>query len=474
MHGLYDKLYEYSKDDYYPMHMPGHKRNTQMMHMVNPYRLDITEIDDFDNLHQPEGILKELAQRLSMLYGSEKSFPLVNGSTAGNLAGISAATNRGDDVLVARNSHKSVYHAIMLMGLKPQYIYPQIIAQTPLNGGILAKEIELALINNKKIKLVVITSPTYEGVVSDISAIADIVHAHGALLMIDEAHGAHFGFHESFPQSAVTLGADLVIQSLHKTLPALTQSAVLHSNKEELNHKIQRYLAIYESSSPSYLLMAGIDRCISILEEQRNELFDHYYNHLQEFYHGVKALKNLKVVERQGSLQEGVYALDPSKITVLIRNADITGYGLQELLRTKYHIIMEMAAPEYVLGMTSFCDTQEGFMRLSEALLSIDKELTQANPIKIQVAVNPTKPQQVLCPGEAMEQKTEGIKLSDSTGRISAAYISLYPPGTPLLVPGERIDKELLSYLQWIKKEAYTVTGLIGDQFDEIEVVCSQ
>ena len=471
MDKLYDKLEAYAKEDYYPMHMPGHKRNIELMEMTNPYRLDITEIDGFDNLHQPEGILKQLADRLSLLYGAKKSFPLVNGSTAGNLAGISSATNRGDKVLFARNSHKSVYHAAIIMGLKPVYCYPQVVSQIPINGGILAVSIEEALIKHRDIKLVVITSPTYEGVVSDIRSIVDIVHRYGALLLVDEAHGAHFGFHKGFPLSAVTQGADLVIQSLHKTLPALTQTAVLHSNRAELNHIIQRYLAIYQSSSPSYVLMSGIDLCLRVLEEKGDELFEIYEQRLQEFYCAMEELKVLKVVGRQFIGQSGIFDLDPSKITISVRNSKISGHHLQELLRTKYHIILEMAAPEYALAMTSICDTEEGFHRLAEALLAIDRELESTPNNQFTIEYNKLKPEQVLSPQEAVDQTSEIIKLLDSAGRISAAFISLYPPGAPILVPGERMDEEFLKYLLWIRQEGFTVTGLTGDNLDEIEVV---
>ena len=476
MDRLYDKLISYTGQDFYPMHMPGHKRNTKLMQMVNPYGIDITEIEGFDNLHQAEGILKHLSERLSSLYGAGESFPLINGSTAGILAGISAATSLGDSVLFARNVHKSVYHAAILRGLKPTYIYPPQISQIPINGGIYSKKVEELLIKNQNIKLVVITSPTYEGVVSDIQSIAKVVHSYGAYLLVDEAHGAHFGFHQGFPKSAVSQGADLVIQSLHKTLPAFTQTAVLHSNCPLLNRKLQQNLAIYQSSSPSYLLMAGMDRCISMLEDQGKALFDSYDRRLQSFYQSMKALKYLSMADDRLIEQAGIYDFDPSKITISVKDTDLSGHQLQELLRKDYHIEMEMAAPEYVLGMTSIGDTEEGFHRLAEALLAIDRKLgsrelrqsekTEKEPIK-----DLLRPLQALLPQEAVEQKSEQVRLRDSAGRISATFISLFPPGSPILVPGERIDIELLEYLNWVKQEKITITGLIGDQADEIEVV---
>jgi arginine/lysine/ornithine decarboxylase len=454
--------------------------------MENPYAIDITEIPGFDNLHQPEGVLLSLSQRISQLYGSGKAYPLVNGSTAGILAGISAAVNRGDKILLVRNAHKSVYHAVILMGLVPVYCYPQKVEGTTLYGGILPEKIEEALITDEEIRLVVITSPTYEGVVSDIRAISEIVHRHGALLLVDEAHGAHFGFHEGFPESSVTLGADLVIQSLHKTLPALTQSAVLHSNNNCLNDKIEKYLAIYESSSPSYLLLAGMENCVQILEEKTKELFDAYDKKLNRFYQSMMQLKRLRLMTQEVVGRHGIYALDRSKLIIYDLEKKVTGHQLQELLYKNYHIVMEMEAPEYVLGMTSICDTAEGFDRLERALLEIDRELDSAcgavetykmYPVKEKMSKIGTElpssyiPVQAMLPAMAWDVPTELIEFSESAGRISANFLCLFPPGSPILVPGEVIDSRLIQYIEQVKQEGISVTGLTGENKDRINVV---
>lgn len=472
MDRLYDKLISYVNEDYYPMHMPGHKRNETMMQMVNPYKLDITEIDGFDNLHQPEGILKDLSGRIEQLYGARKSFPLVNGSSAGILAGISAATRKGEKILIARNSHKSVYHAVTLMGLEPIYIYPAMVDEFSLGGGISARETEELLINNSDIRLVVITSPSYEGVVSDIGNIAEAAHRHGALLFVDEAHGAHFGFHEGFPKSALSLGADLVVQSLHKTLPSFTQTAVLHSNHAELNNKLQQYLAIFQSSSPSYLLMAGMDRCISMLEDKGKELFQEYYEKLAEFSRSMRGLKRLKLAGRELVGKSEVYDFDLSKIMISVRNTDLTGHQLMKKLHDQYHIDMEMPAPDHILGMTSICDTQDGFSRLKEALITIDSS-TRFIPCSAGL-YELMRPVQVIFPGEAVDHVTCHVNLNNSIGKVSAVFISLFPPGSPLIVPGERIEEGMIRYLQQVKKDGITITGLSGNGMDEIEVcACS-
>ena len=481
MDRLYDELVNYSKEDYYPMHMPGHKRNTDLLPMDNPYKIDITEIEGFDNLHQAEGILKTLSSRISKLFKAEKSYPLINGSTVGILTAISASTRKGDKILVARNSHQSVYHAIALRELKPYYIYPVPVKEISISGGISALQVEDMLIKNGDITLVVITSPTYEGVVSDIGAISHVVHRHGALLLVDEAHGAHFGFHEGFPKSAVTLGADLVIQSLHKTLPAFTQTAVLHTNRLELDHKIVQFLAIYQSSSPSYLLLCGMDRCISMLEDNAKPLFNSFFEKLEEFYQSMEALKSIKLLNRKIIGRYSIYNLDPSKLTISVRDSALNGHQMNELLQNKYHIVMEMETIDYVLGMTSICDTKEGFGRLAEALLTIDhEEAAFSGKHPSEGNTDLWKPVQAILPSEAMERKSEFVKLKDSRGKVSAALVCLYPPGSPLLVPGEIIEDEFLEVIEKAKLTGLKVTGLHGeiserhgDVQDEIEVVCT-
>lgn len=470
---LYEKLISYANKDYYPMHMPGHKRNVDMMHMPNPYMLDITEIEGFDNLHQAEGVLEELSLRISRLYGSKRAYPLVNGSTAGILAAISAATCRGDKVLVARNAHKSVYNAIMLMGLEPVYYYPHLIDDSSIFGGILTTEIEALLINNPGIKAVIITSPTYEGIVSDIKKISDIVHRYNALLIVDEAHGAHFGFIKQLPESAVTLGADLVIQSLHKTLPSFTQTAILHSNRNDIISRLARYLACYESSSPSYILLAGIDRCISILEDRGKELFEAYYGRLKHFYDSISGLEKIRVLDWNIIGRSGVFDWDPSKLTVCVKNTDINGRRLQDILRKDYHIEMEMAALDYALGIAGICDTDEGFRRMSTALLEIDKNCRPILPGESKadnILKAAVKPERILLPCELEGYETEIVNMDESVGRIAAGCISLFPPGCPLIVAGERIDRELIDYIKQVKQTGISINGLTGENKDGIEV----
>ena len=260
---IYEKLKAYSDSDYYGFHMPGHKRKMHMSWDADPYTVDITEIEGFDDLHHAEGILKEAQERAARIYHADETHFLVNGSTVGILSAIMGVTDKGDQILVARNCHKSVYHAIYLNELEPVYVYPEYDEKTGLNGEVKADEIALLLEKNPNIKAVMIVSPTYDGVVSDVKKIAEVAHAHEIPLIVDEAHGAHFGFDPYFPKNANENGADIVIHSVHKTLPSLTQTALLHINGTFVNReKVRMYLHMLQSSSPSYVLMASIDECM--------------------------------------------------------------------------------------------------------------------------------------------------------------------------------------------------------------------
>jgi len=367
---LLDKLKNHSREDVYPMHMPGHKRNTSVLPDDLPFDIDITEISGFDDLKNPQGVLLDTAKLAAELYHSKHAFLLVNGSTVGILASIGAHTKRGDAILVTTGCHWSVSNAAELFGLNISYITPQIDSSTGVPCSMSPTAVKEALEENRNIKLVVLTSPSYEGVVSDVKAIADIVHEFGALLMVDSAHGAHLGFSETFPQSPFTLGADIVVISLHKTLPALTQCSLLHICSERADiEQTNKMLYILQTSSPSYVLMASIDHCLRLLKSDGKRLFAEYEKNLLDFYERVSSLKKLAVFRKSNS---DVFDFDAGKIVLITKNTAVSGTELMEILRDKYSIELEKATADYAIAMTSICDQTEGFMRLADALYDLD------------------------------------------------------------------------------------------------------
>lgn len=457
---LYQQLISYGESDVYPFHMPGHKRRA--LPFPNPYTIDITEIDGFDNLHHAEGLIREAEERAAKLYGADRSYYLVNGSTCGLLAAICAAARRGDKVLAARNCHKAVYHAVSMQGLAVEFLYPAI-TRGDLQGQITAAQVEEALTKHPDIAVVILTSPTYEGIVSDVAAIAACCHAHGAALIVDEAHGAHFGFGAGFPENAVRLGADAVIMSLHKTLPSFTQTALLHCNGTRIDPgRVARYLGVYETSSPSYLFMAGMDACIDLIREQGAELFAEYRRRLDAFYRDTADLTQLHVMRREDLCKEEAYDWDDSKL--MIYAGTMGGEALHQELLGHYHLQMEMVSADYVLGMTSLMDTDEGMRRLVTALHEIDEknrkpdlggEVPEAGFTARMYRENPRRMQIY----QALDLPYREVPFDEAVGKMAADYVYLYPPGIPLIVPGEVITEEFIRHIRECRERKLNVEG---------------
>lgn len=449
---LYDKLKNYSNSGIYPFHMPGHKRS-QFNNSVLPYQLDLTEIDGFDNLHNAQGCIKQIEVKAQEAYSVPKAHLLVNGSTCGNLAAIRTLTRPNDKVLIARNCHISVYNAVELCRLEPVYIMPQTLDSYAINTSILPSDVEASLSENPDIKLVILTSPTYEGVTSDIKSISQICHIHGAKLFVDEAHGAHFPFSDKFPQNAVSNGADAAVVSLHKTLPSLTQTALLLINDAELDEQFQANLAIFETSSPSYLLMSSVESCLDFVSKNKKG-FDYYTSRLEKFYAKCKPLKNLKILYNNLP-DSSIFDYDFGKILISTTNTELNGKELANILRKNYKIETEMAHTDYVLAMTSVCDTSVGFDRLANALLEIDKTLACTKQETHHS--NLILPQKQFNPYQRSDFSSEFLPLDSCENRASLEYIQAYPPGIPLIVPGEILSKDVLLLIKKLLTQSIDV-----------------
>lgn len=461
---LYEKLKTYSESDYYGFHMPGHKRNTQTGNSLLPYSIDITEIDGFDDLHHADGILRTAQERAAYVYHAQETHFLINGSTAGILSAILGTTKKGDQILVARNCHKSVYHAIYMNELCPVYLYPGYEEHYQLNTRISAAEVERALEEHPQIRAVVLVSPTYDGVVSDIRAIAQTVHAKGIPLIVDEAHGAHFGFHPYFPENANVCGADLVIHSVHKTLPALTQTALLHMNGTIVDReRVRRYLHMLQTSSPSYVLMASIDSCVNLLEKEAETLFADYVEKLSDARARLHKTERIRLVRPVDERKDYV-SFDNSKIILSTAETDWNGRELYYALLDKYHLQPEMMAGDYVLAMTSVSDTQEGFDRLVKAVCETDRKVGAGLKKKPGGSLVRTVQAYTSAGVERAVASAKGVpqyvRWEESAGFISLEYAYLYPPGIPLIVPGERITEQAIQRMTDYRECGYSVEGM--------------
>lgn len=505
---LKKELEEYTGSGIYPFHMPGHKRRISPAAGI-AVDCDLTEVEGTDDLHQAHGILRAAMDRTAAFFGSRKTWFLVGGSTTGNLAAIRAVAPMGSEIIAARNCHKSVYHAIELGALQVHWIWPAVEKNSGICGSITPAQVKEALEQFPGSRAVVLTSPTYEGVVSDIAGIAAVCHAHrrgsseaemqkaaaeeaaerrgqgGIPLLVDEAHGAHLGLFETdyFPDSAVHQGADLIVQSAHKTLPSLTQTALLHLNGTRVDPgMVEEQLNIFETSSPSYLLLCSLDGCTGLLRKDGAALFHSWRERLEALDAALeeRPLQHLQILCHGNDSKEAhplFYAYDPGKLLIHLAGQGAglqTGEALAACLRRKFRIETEMHCGRNVLCMTSCADTQEGYERLTEALRKVDERLQAetAGPAEDPAAA---AVRQVMTIAEAVLQPKEWIPEEDSIGRVAAEYVYPYPPGIPVLVPGEEITEGVLQTLCELRQQGsqLVLTGSRSpEERGEARLVC--
>lgn len=493
---LYEELQKLDNENAYPFHMPGHKR--QVDWIKDPHAIDITEVPGYDNLHDAHGILASEMARAANIYGAKQSFLLVNGSTCGNLAAVFAATEQHDTVLLGRGCHKSVYHAAWLRECVVEYLYPQVDA-LGYPSGTTEAEVRRALVSYPEAAALVITSPTYEGVVEDLTTIVALAHANGTAVIVDAAHGAHQGFDPSFGASSLTSGADVVIMSLHKTLPSLTQTALLHISEKSMisAERIAQYLGVFETSSPSYVLMASIGRCLDFMETEK-EAFARYAKRLSDFYQNCEDLTQLTLLSPKGR--------DASKVVIVTKHSPWNGHELSEILRREYGLVLEMDSFSYALAMTSVMDDVQALARLADALHELDARADQMREScvseddcqedRVPVAQGETVPDgeanviAVDCKEKAYEKDTEftsllteayrggekrltlaealhrerrEVTLEEAIGQTAESFVAIYPPGVPLIVPGEEIEAHQIALLRAAEEEGLTITGRTED-----------
>ena len=433
---LLNQLKAYETEGVLPMHMPGHKRNLERFPWLKELGggLDITEIHGFDDVEETE------------CFPGVRSFISVNGSTGGILAAVRAAVHPGDALLMARNCHKAVYHAAEICGAKVRYLLPDWDAEWGIYSRVQPETVQAALETAAKAgepspAAVIITSPTYEGDVSDIRRIAKICHARQIPLIVDEAHGAHFSL-PGFPKSAIECGADIVIQSLHKTLPSPTQTAIVHCRGGLVSpEELLRQLLMFQTSSPSFLLMAAAEKCLDYVKKQGSEEATDWLRRIGNVKKAVETLQNIKLRQTD----------DPSKLLI---GTGLSGVQWMDRLREGYGIEAEMQEHHAVLFMTGMGDTDEGMERLIRALRAENGQLPPLQAACVKASVLPEK---VWEASAAVTLPKAQCPVQEAEGRISGAYCWDYPPGIPWLVPGERIGAPAVQRAREKGMEAFSV-----------------
>lgn len=454
------------------MHMPGHKGSAFFRKYGYSDFLDmmvdgdITEITGADDKFHADGIIKETIDMYTALYDVKQSYLLVNGTSGGIVTSILTTVPRGKKLILSRNSHKSVFNALQLAGADPVYAYPEVISEYGIAGEVKASEIERLLKENPDAEAVILPSPNYYGICSDIKAIADVVHKYGKILIVDQAHGAHLKFFskygiEGMPKPSEECGADITINSTHKTLATFTQSAVMNINSDRIDLEVlEDKLQMIETTSPSYLFMASHDMNAHIIEEHGEEIFKAWKENLDYFHEEAAKIKGLKMLRPAG--------LDETKLNIDMSELGLSGSMLEEELM-EYNIFVELTTGNILMGMTGIGNTREDIERLLHALNEIsEKKLaenrgcvgnTEDSPIANKRYENEYPDFGVLELCDIPKQKKK-VAISEAEGMICAASIIPYPPGIPIVCPGEKITKEIIDYVIRYENEGHSVYGV--------------
>lgn len=455
-------LLEHANKQTISFHMPGHKgsafyRRFGYGEFLNKIMdCDITEIPGGDNLFQAEGIIKSVQDKYKELYEVPNSYLLINGTSGGIIASILASVAPGGKLIMARNCHKSVFNALSLGNIQPVYAYPQLIMPQAISGEISPEEIEKCILENPDAGAIILPSPNYYGICSDIKAIANLAHKHGKVLIVDQAHGAHLKFFkEGMPPAAEDSGADITINSIHKTLASFTQSAVLNLNSSIVDpYSLEDKLQSIQSTSPSYLLMASLDINASILLSYGDEIMDRWAQNLSNFYDTIADFNNsgnYRPVEVLSNLDN----FDRSKINIDTGNLGMTAEELENLLM-KENIFSELTTGNILMLMTGIGNSAEDYQMLAAALKKIAKESQSRVPSPPPAPVHLTKRTKIF------EIPTDKIRipLAESAGYICASSIIPYPPGIPLVCPGEKLEPDTIDYIQSLRKSGQKVIGV--------------
>lgn len=463
---LYNGIKKLAEENAYPMCMPGHKRNKAFI-SETLLDFDFTEVDGADNMHLPNGIILEAEKEMAKHNKCDESLFLVNGGSSGVLAAILGTVKEGEKLALCRNAHKSAYNALVLSGAAPVYISPEILP-CAIAAGITPERLEKAFAKHPDISAVLVTSPTYEGFVSDIKALADCAHRHNAILIADETHGAHFAFSADFPQTAMEQGADISIQSWHKTLPCPNQSAVINLNRERLDvPRLKDAYSMVQTTSPSYILMCLMDKARALLSENK-AFFNEYSENLKNIRKRLERLRSLRLSGSEYIGKQGVCDYDMGKIVVLT-GKNLSGSGLAQILLKEYNIQIELCALNHIIAMTSVADSAKKLNALADALLEIDEGLKPYEPAACdnfceEISVP------LISPRAAFYGRFKETELAYSQGLVCGEAVTVYPPDIPLILPGEIIKPEHIALISRYLGEGMTVIGANGGKIKTTEV----
>jgi arginine/lysine/ornithine decarboxylase len=481
---LIDALKSCISKNHTPFYTPGHKGGAGVSPTLTDllgkdvFRADLTELSELDNLFAPESAILAAQELAAMAFGAQRTWFLVNGSSCGIIAAIMTVCEPNQHILLPRNIHSSVISGLIIAGAIPIFINPQYDQDVDITCSITPKDLQIALAQNPQAKAVLVVYPTYNGVCGNLKAICQVTHEYNIPLIVDEAHGAHLNFHNRLPISALTAGADLTIQSIHKTLGSMTQTSMLHIQGNRINiDRLNQALQLVQSTSPSFILLASLDAARQQMAIDGQKLMQKTLDLANIARNKIREVPGLSVLELPKIRQPGFFDLDKTRLTVNVKELDITGFIAEDFL-IEMGIVPEFSSFENVTFIISLGNNESDINALVKVFKKINdiprsrKYGTRTSHIISKIIFN-YQPDNRLCisPREAFFATSEILPLEKTVDRICAENICPYPPGIPILMPGERITKSALDYLQQVQDLGGVITGCVDTSCHTLKVV---
>ena len=466
---LFDAMVSLAESRKVSFHTPGHKSgkgiSTRFRKFVGPkiFTIDLTTLDEVDSLQNPTGVIKEAQELAARAAGADRSYFLVNGTTAGNHAMVASTTNPGDTVLIARNCHRSVLTGLIVSGAKPAFFQPEFHRDLKLTLNVTFETVKQAIDANPGARALLITSPNYYGLCADIEKIIPYAHEKGLIVLLDEAHGPHLKFHPKLPKCALEAGADLCVQSTHKIVGGMTQASMLHARAGRVNiDDVTNTLKLLQTTSPSYILMASLDLARMQMATEGKKLLTRALKLAEDARMEINNIPGILCFGREQAQAAGMADMDVTKLTITVSGLGLSGYHVSQILNTRFGIQVEMADPFHILVIVSIGDRQDDLNRLVEGLRQIAAEtgLQGALLPLDKVHPPPLSNRFVMTPRDAFYSDTELISVGEAVGRVAAEIVTVYPPGIPLVVPGEEISLGAIDYITNMAGLGAIVDGL--------------
>jgi arginine/lysine/ornithine decarboxylase len=476
---LLDTLLDRAKRKVISFHTPGHKNGRGLDKKLASYTgreflaLDVTVFPEVDSLHDPTGPIKKAQMLMAEAYGVEQTLFLVNGSTVGNMAMIMSACRPGESIIISRNAHKSTLGGIVLSGVWPIWVQPTVDQNLDVLFDSTPEQIEKALKQFPEAKAVFVTSPTYNGITTNLKKIADICHARGKVLLVDEAHGAHLKFHKNLPMSAIDAGADLIVQSTHKTLSAFSQGSVLHFNSKLMDiSRVKRIVSMLQTTSPNYLTMASLDLARYQMFSEGEDILSKLIEHSERARAEINHLKNFTCFTR-AEIQGRGFDLDVTKLTINVTRSGYSGQRISEILAKDFNIQVDAADLFNLIAITGTGTNKQDLDSLVKALSEID-HMKQGEAQNWVLNIPSLSTELVMNPRDVfLLYRSKRVPLRKAIGHISAQPLTPYPPGIPVLIPGERVTLEIVEYLEDLTERAVRVSGQEADALKTVRIVAT-